>query len=57
MSGSQKHGRPANSRNVRVTPEFLEKPDIEKLARVLLAIAVKLAAKENTAKDEGEHMS
>ncbi len=41
----QKHGRPAASRNVRVTPEFRERPDIAKLARGLLAIARKLSEK------------
>jgi hypothetical protein len=48
----KKQGRPAASRHVRVTPEFLEKPDIEKLARVLLMIAQKLAVEEQ----EGDAM-
>jgi hypothetical protein len=39
-------GRAATSRNVHVTPEFRDKPDIEKLAKALLAVAKKLAEKE-----------
>ena len=42
----KKRGRPAVSRLVRVTPEFREQPDVEKLVRVLLIIAQKLAAEE-----------
>jgi hypothetical protein len=48
-------GRPAASRNVRVTPEFREKPDIEQLARVLLNIADKL--KEKPADEKGDVMT
>ena len=54
MSGVQRRGRVAASRNVRITPEFREKPDIEKLARALLAIANKTAEKEKTANREGD---
>jgi len=54
MSGVQRRGRVAASRNVRITPEFREKPDIEKLARALLAIANKTAEKEKTANKEGD---
>ena len=48
-----KYGRPAASRNIIVTPEFREKPDIEKLARVLLAIVKKMAEQEVSAKRDG----
>lgn len=36
----RKRGRPIQSGNVRITPEFREKPDIEKLGRALIAIAI-----------------
>ena len=44
-------GRPAASRNVRVTPEFRAKPDVEKLARAFISIAKGLAEK-NAAKEQ-----
>ena len=49
----QKRDRSVASRNVRVTPEFRENPDIAKLARALLAIAQKLSENE-PAKDGKE---
>ena len=42
----QKRGRPIQSRNVRITPEFRERPDIEKLGRALIAIAKQIAEKK-----------
>lgn len=39
------------SKNVRVRPEFNNKPDIEKLARVLIAVAKKKADSEECAGD------
>lgn len=45
-----KRGRPMSSHNVSVTPEFREQPDIEKLGRVLIAIALDNAKR----KDEPE---
>ena len=35
-------------RDVKVVPEFKENPDIEKLGRVLIAIAMNLAKKKLT---------
>lgn len=32
-------GRPSSSRNVRVTPEYLKEPDIEKMGLALIAVA------------------
>lgn len=41
-----KHGRPREAHRVRVEPEFREQPDIEKLGRALIAIAVSIAEKK-----------
>ena len=54
MAGTERQGRTAASRNVRVTPEFKAKPDIEKLARALLAIANKMAEQERKAGGKGD---
>ena len=35
-----------SSKDVRVTPEFRENPDIEKLARALIAVAISIAQKK-----------
>jgi hypothetical protein len=43
-----KQGRPIQSRNIRVTPEFRAKPDIDKLGRALIAVAVSIAEKKKT---------
>lgn len=40
MIEKRKRGRPMSSHNVSVTPEFREMPDIEKLGRVLLSVAI-----------------
>lgn len=42
----RKRGRPTTSGHVRVTPEFRREPDIEKLGRALIAIAVSMAEKK-----------
>lgn len=34
------------SRNVKVTPEFRENPDIEQLGRALIAVAISIAQKK-----------
>lgn len=48
MAEKRKRGRPMSSHNVRVTPEFRDMPDIEKLGRVLISIAINNAKnKEN----------
>ncbi len=43
---AKKRGRPLASRDVRVTPEFRDNPDIEKLARALIAVAASIAQKK-----------
>jgi len=45
---NKQRGRPSESRNVRVVPEFREEPDIEKLGRALIAIAMRIAEMKNT---------
>lgn len=45
MMDKRKRGRPKTSRDVRVTPEFRENPDIEKLGRALTAAAISIAEK------------
>ncbi len=42
----KKRGRPMTSHNVKVIPEFRENPDIEKLARALIAVAASIAQKK-----------
>lgn len=60
----RKRGRPMTSRDVNVTPEFRKDPDIEKLGRALIAVAMRIAeqkqAEENAKKrqqDEGDSMT
>ena len=42
----QKQGRPMASDRVRITPEFRKNPDIEKLGRALIAVAIQIAQKK-----------
>ena len=42
----RKRGRPMASHDVKVTPEFRENPDVEKLARALIAVAMSIAQKK-----------
>ena len=46
MQKQQRRGRPVGSRTVRVTPEFREEPDVEKLGRALIAVAKRIAEKK-----------
>ena len=63
MMDKQKRGRPMTSHEVKVTPEFRDNPDIEKLGRALIAVAIsiaqKKAAEENAAKEgsQGDDMT
>lgn len=55
-------GRPMTSCDVKITPEFRENPDIEKLGRALIAVAIRIAQQkeaEEAAKkgSQGEHMT
>ena len=45
----KKRGRPMASHDVRVTPEFRDNPDIEKLGRALIAAAISLAKQKKAA--------
>lgn len=45
----KKRGRPMASHDVRVTPEFRDNPDIEKLGRALIAAAINLAEQKRAA--------
>ena len=45
----KKRGRPPTSHDVRVTPEFRNNPDIEKLGRALIAAAINLAEQKKAA--------
>ncbi|MDR2559145.1 MAG: hypothetical protein LBC86_06345 [Oscillospiraceae bacterium] len=56
MKETKKYTRTAIHRNLRVSPEFREKPDVELLARTLLAIAQKLENEEK-AKIKGDAMT
>lgn len=47
----RKRGRPMSSRNVKVTPEFREQPDIEKLGRALIAVAMRIAEQKQAEED------
>lgn len=59
----KKRGRPMASRDVKITPEFRKDPDIEKLGRALIAVAISIAqkkeAEEKAAKEErqGDNMT
>lgn len=44
--GMKKRGRPMASHDVKVTPEFRENSDIEKLGRALIAVALSIAQKK-----------
>lgn len=61
--GMKKRGRPMASHDVKVTPEFRENPDIEKLGRALIAVALSIAqkkeAEEKAAKEgsQGDDMT
>lgn len=48
----KKRGRPMASRDVRVTPEFRDNPDIEKLGRALIAVALSIAQKKEAEEAE-----
>ena len=48
MKTNKKQGRPSGAGNVRIKPEFRTKPDIEKMARALIAVAKKIAEKKMT---------
>ena len=51
MLNQKKQGRPMASRDVRVTPEFREETDIEKLGRALIAVAMHIAEQKQAEED------
>lgn len=51
MLNQKKQGRPMASRDVHVTPEFREEPDIEKLGRALIAVAMRIAEQKQAEED------
>lgn len=57
----RKRGRPLASRDVKIAPEFQENPDIEKLGRALIAVAIRIAqqkeAEEKAAKKGRDNMT
>lgn len=46
MMEQKKRGRPMTANDVKVTPEFRKDPDIEKLGRALIAVAMNFAEKK-----------
>ncbi|MCI8634069.1 MAG: hypothetical protein HFJ05_00495 [Eubacterium sp.] len=48
MTSKRKRGRPMTAHNVSVTPEFRERPDIEKIGRVLISVAISRAKPEES---------
>ncbi len=52
----RKRGRPTTSNHVHVTPEFRPEPDIEKLGRALIAVAISIAEKKK-AENTGDTVS
>lgn len=43
MLSKKQRGRPQTSHDVRVTPEFRDNPDLDKLGRALIAVAMRIA--------------
>ncbi len=44
----RQRGRPMTSNKVQVTPEFRDNPDVEKLARALISIAIHIAEQKKS---------
>lgn len=51
LKDQKSRGCPMASRNIRVTPEFRDEPDIEKLGRALIAVALKIAEQKQAEED------
>lgn len=51
MTDKRKRGRPASAHNVKITPDFREVPDIEKIGRALIAIAINNAKEKESDKE------
>lgn len=53
----RKRGRPMTANDIKVTPEFKKDPDIEKLGRALIAVAMNLAEKKLKEEQAGSSSS
>ena len=51
MLSQKQRGRPQTSHNVRVTPEFQDNPDLDKLGRALIAVAMRIVEQKQTEED------
>lgn len=47
---NNRRGRPMASHDVKITPEFRDNPDLEKLGRALIAVAISIAQKKRLRK-------
>lgn len=54
MLSQKQRGRPQISHNVRVTPEFRDNPDLDKLGRALIAVAMRIA-EQKQAEEDAKH--
>ena len=51
MLSKKQRGRPQTSHDVRVTPEFRDNPDLDKLGRALIAVAMRIVEQKQTEED------
>lgn len=49
-----KRGRPMASKEVRITPEFRRDPDVEKLGRALIAVAIRIAEQKQAEEEQAK---
>ena len=54
MLSKKQRGRPQTSHDVRVTPEFRNNPDLDKLGRALIAVAMRIA-EQKQAEEDAKH--
>lgn len=54
---NNRRGRPMASHDVKITPEFRDNPDIEKLGRALIAVAISIAQKKEAEEKAGKEGS
>ncbi len=54
MLSKKQRGRPQTSHDVRVTPEFRDNPDLDKLGRALIAVAMRIA-EQKQAEEDAKH--
>lgn len=51
-----KRRRPIASKDVHITPEFRRDPDIEKLGRALIAVAIRIAEQKQAEEDKAKEV-